>query len=1060
MGKAAQYIIGGVEVVAGVAVIAFTGNIAAGAALIGSGVATIAGAALAPKPEGVTPADPQQQSHVFKGTTVPQKIIYGAMRVSGPLYEIAANGNLTPMQIQAKPTTNLVAVTAPSHTNDMLHVIIPLAGHEVESIGNVIINNELVSPGTGGTLTADEQAQVAKYAPYVRVKRHLGGAGQVADPDLVAEVPEWTSAHIGTGIAYIYLRLKYNRSLYPQGLRNIQADVLGKKVYDPRTGNTAWSDNWALCMRDYMTSDYGLAMTTAEVDDNYIITAANISDEIVATANGGSQKRYTCNGTLDLSKNPTTLLKSMLTAGMGHLIPSVEGKARLIAGAYVTPTLSIGENDLRGDVSYKPAVGAKSKVNTIVGQYKGPDSSWVQVSFPQVGVQAYVTADGGVIKREIKLPFCTDHERCQRMAKLQLEWERMGGILHLPCKITMLEAVTMDNVMVTLPELGFVNKVFRVIDWRLNSDLGVDLTLKEDAASIYAWSTADATPFTPTPVALPTLPTGTYLPVIPGRVNGLEISGQGNNTDYSGRDVHFVWRHVTQSDYQALGSEIFGAGSGGLDAWFAGYEIEISVAGTVIRREIVQDNSYIYSFEKNRVDAGGPHRAFVIAVRILGKQNQRSQPTVLSVNNPVPQVPSPINITPLLRGLMISFDPPTDSDYAGVLVYASTASGFTPDASTLVYDGPGNHFRIDNLQSNTAYYVVVAPYDVFGKTGLNMSGEISTTTVRITSADITPGSVDNIALDPALQVDQIPIIQQNISSLQGSVGSNSASISNEATLRANGDSANAQAISTVSSTVDGHTTTISQHTTSINGIEGQYAVRIDANGHVTGFGLISQGANGAPSTFTILADKFQLVDPNNPNATTAPFSVDANGNAYFHGDISAANGTFRGALLSPGVVSFYDNVAGFYLDTTGAFRLGNVNSGQYLSYLAGELTIGGNVNITGTAVIGTLQLANNAVSYTHRTTGGASSLTIPALTVNSSLLISAKGYTHSAAAINTALYANGVAIDTNYSHTGGASQDVATALTTAYNKPANTAVTLSVGGFSGSVSIAVLEVMK
>jgi len=68
-----------------------------------------------------------------------------------------------------------------------------------------------------------------------------------------------------------------------------------------------------------------------------------------------------------------------------------------------------------------------------------------------------------------------------------------------------------------------------------------------------------------------------------------------------------------------------------------------------------------------------------------------------------------------------------------------------------------------------------------------------------------------------------------------------------------------------------------------NTLLGQYSVKIDNNGHVSGFGLSSTVVNDTPtSAFIIRADKFAIVDPasaannltNSPSADTVPFAVD------------------------------------------------------------------------------------------------------------------------------------------------------------------------------------------
>ncbi len=45
--------------------------------------------------------------------------------------------------------------------------------------------------------------------------------------------------------------LEYDADAFPNGVPEVTAVVKGKKVYDPRTSTTAWSDNPALFKRLY-----------------------------------------------------------------------------------------------------------------------------------------------------------------------------------------------------------------------------------------------------------------------------------------------------------------------------------------------------------------------------------------------------------------------------------------------------------------------------------------------------------------------------------------------------------------------------------------------------------------------------------------------------------------------------------------------------------------------------------------------------------------------------------------------------------------------------------------
>ena len=79
-----------------------------------------------------------------------------------------------------------------------------------------------------------------------------------------------------------------------------------------------------------------------------------------------------------------------------------------------------------------------------------------------------------------------------------------------------------------------------------------------------------------------------------------------------------------------------------------------------------------------------------------------------------------------------------------------------------------------------------------------------------------------------------------------------------------------------------------QNASWISVLEAQYSVKIDNNGHVSGFGLASVDVDGVPeSAFVIRADKFAIVDPastdndttNTPSADVIPFGV-TNGVVY------------------------------------------------------------------------------------------------------------------------------------------------------------------------------------
>ncbi|HFC8542729.1 TPA: phage tail protein [Neisseria weaveri] len=87
------------------------------------------------------------------------------------------------------------------------------------------------------------------------------------------------------------------------------------------------------------------------------------------------------------------------------------------------------------------------------------------------------------------------------------------------------------------------------------------------------------------------------------------------------------------------------------------------------------------------------------------------------------------------------------------------------------------------------------------------------------------------------------------------------------------DRTTAERIRTVQTKADGNSAAIQTHTRSINGLEAQYTVKTDVNGHVAGYGLATTANNGTPtSKFIVSASQFGVGAAG--KGTSYPFVVD------------------------------------------------------------------------------------------------------------------------------------------------------------------------------------------
>lgn len=105
---------------------------------------------------------------------------------------------------------------------------------------------------------------------------HTGSSSQTVDTNLQAAVPKWTDNK--RYCAYGVFKLTYDRD-YFTSKPLITMLLKGRKVYDFRTGITAWSDNPVLCTYDwFINTRYGLGNDPAMIDLPSWISAANYCD--------------------------------------------------------------------------------------------------------------------------------------------------------------------------------------------------------------------------------------------------------------------------------------------------------------------------------------------------------------------------------------------------------------------------------------------------------------------------------------------------------------------------------------------------------------------------------------------------------------------------------------------------------------------------------------------------------------------------------------------------------------------------------------------------------------
>jgi len=211
------------------------------------------------------------------------------------------------------------------------------------------------------------------------------------------------------------------------------------------------------------------------------------------------------------------------------------------------------------------------------------------------------------------------------------------------------------------------------------------------------------------------------------------------------------------------------------------------------------------------------------------------------------------------------------------------------------------------------------------------SANVATLTTNVQALSTTTSSQATSITNLTSSVSTNTTNIQGLSTGQSSLTNNVATLTNDLTTLSNDVTTLSSDVSTLTTTVGGFSSSITTNTNSINGISSNYSVRINNNGHISGFGLISTGTPQPVSEFVVQADKFKI-ETTGTNSTT-PFSV-IGGNVFID---QATIGQLNASQLS--------------LD------------GQTVTNVGGVLKVGtiGGANIDGGAISGP-KIGTNAVS--------------------------------------------------------------------------------------------------
>ena len=406
---------------------------------------------------------------------------------------------------QRKLGVTRVYVETSGTDNQYLYVAATLCEGEIESIEEIYIDDRLVTFDgslTHGTTREVDSSDTVYYkdsTSHIQVQAFLGKDDQVASSILTSQT-NWTSNHRLRGVAYLAFRFKWNQDIFG-AIPNIKAVVKGKKVYDPRTTTTAYSNNSALCLLDYLrNSRYGKGLPNDAFEANFqsFQDAADECETQVTPYSGGSDiNLFETNGVLDTSQKVIDNVKKLLNP-MRAFFTYTEGVYKLKIEGTGTAVKTINSDNVVGGAKL---LGERknNKYNRIIATFVNPDKNYQEdtISYPPNDDSGLPTADqhatmladdGVLLEGNYSFPNVTSVYQAQGLAEVILR--RSRNQLQVQVRVTseFLDVAVGDIVQIYYPTGGFNNKPFRVLGMTINEDLTVDLQLFEHQDNFYSWT--------------------------------------------------------------------------------------------------------------------------------------------------------------------------------------------------------------------------------------------------------------------------------------------------------------------------------------------------------------------------------------------------------------------------------------------------------------------------------------------------------------------------------------------------------------------------------------------
>jgi hypothetical protein len=267
---------------------------------------------------------------------------------------------------------------------------------------------------------------------FVNVVTRTGSGAGGNYPVLQSEFAIWSEARRLQNQATFLVGSKAPKQedfmkVFPKAHQTLfQWEIRGRQIYDPRTGQTVYSDNAALVTGHYLRHADGLKLGQSEIDWSSVAAMAEVSDIAVPQQLGGSEPSLRLWGYWTLDEDPRAVLDRMAAASGIRAYETQTGQIGLIGGPYGTPAMTLTAKDIR-DIQTRAAISEREGYNVLAVHYMSAPHNYEVIEVDPWRDEARLEIEGEIVQ-ELRMEMCPNRSQARRRGKQQIHDDNRGRV--------------------------------------------------------------------------------------------------------------------------------------------------------------------------------------------------------------------------------------------------------------------------------------------------------------------------------------------------------------------------------------------------------------------------------------------------------------------------------------------------------------------------------------------------------------------------------------------------------------------------------------------------------